>query len=91
MKIAHASALSDRALIAELGRLAGQERAATVALMAPIGTRSASSPRAPRLVIAATSPGPARPCRTHNAHEAEVFHGPGRRHGREHLPVPGRV
>jgi hypothetical protein len=30
-------------------------------------------------------------CRTHNAHEAELFYGPGRRRGREHLPVPGRV
>src|SRR5438093_7104196 len=33
MKITHASTLSDRALVAELARLASQERAATVALI----------------------------------------------------------
>ncbi|HEY2946211.1 MAG TPA: hypothetical protein VGN09_27515, partial [Vicinamibacteria bacterium] len=40
MKITHASILSDRALIDELNRLAGRERAATVALIVHLSGKS---------------------------------------------------
>jgi len=52
MNITHASTLSDRALVAELGRLAGQERAATVALIVHLGRRPLGAWGASRRSIA---------------------------------------
>ena len=102
MKITYASGLSDNALIEELpayvkravrqrdgdgcawvasnGRRCGERRFLEFHHDDPWGVGGQPTIDRVRLL-----------CRTHNGHEAEVFYGPGRRHGRGGADVAGEA